>query len=131
MTIWLQLSQPRTRTRRLAGREGEEDMRWHNQGMHSADDSTAALAGVRIVSIALNLPGPAALRRLVDFGAAADKVEPPDGDPLAAYAPDYYRELHDGVKVHCIDLKSDAGQSGLSALLDRADLLLTSQRPTA
>ena len=107
--------------------------------MEATDDSTRPdvalaalpLTGTRIVSIALNLPGPAAVRRLVGFGASAVKVEPPEGDPLHIYAVDYYRELHEDITVHHLDLKSDAGQVQLSAALEEADLLVTSQRPAA
>ncbi|SLD27552.1 Predicted acyl-CoA transferases/carnitine dehydratase [Mycobacteroides abscessus subsp. massiliense] len=41
------------------------------------------LTGVNVVSLAINLPGPAACARLAEFGAAVTKVEPPGGDPLA------------------------------------------------
>ena len=44
-------------------------------------DST--LRGVRVVSLALNLPGPAALMRLAQMGASCTKVNPPQGDPMA------------------------------------------------
>lgn len=40
------------------------------------------LTGVNVVSLAINLPGPAACARLAEFGAAVTKVEPPGGDPL-------------------------------------------------
>ena len=38
------------------------------------------LQGVRILSLALNLPGPAALMRLRQMGATCLKLEPPGGD---------------------------------------------------
>ena len=50
-----------------------------------AKDST--LRGVRVVSLALNLPGPAALMRLANMGATCVKVNPPAGDPMAMYTP--------------------------------------------
>ncbi len=104
--------------------------------MNTPDDSTRsglgdALRGVSIVSIALNLPGPFALRRLVEMGAAATKVEPPGGDPLQIYAAGYYRELHQGVIIERLDLKQSMDQAALAALLDSAQLLITSQRPQA
>ncbi|PZT99619.1 MAG: hypothetical protein DI630_16375, partial [Gordonia sp. (in: high G+C Gram-positive bacteria)] len=40
------------------------------------------LHGVRVVSLAMNLPGPLATARLVRMGAAVVKVEHPSGDPL-------------------------------------------------
>lgn len=35
------------------------------------------LTGVNVVSLAINLPGPAACSRLTELGAAVIKVEPP------------------------------------------------------
>jgi len=94
----------------------------------------AALAGVRVVSIALNLPGPACARRLADFGATVIKVEPPaelGGDPMRQYAPSFYDELHRGLTVSSLNLKTGAGRSALDELLVSADVLLTSQRQIA
>ena len=48
------------------------------------------LRGLRIASLALNLPGPAALRRLADLGARCTKVNPPAGDPMQHYTPAGY-----------------------------------------
>ncbi|MBL8517562.1 MAG: CoA transferase [Betaproteobacteria bacterium] len=93
--------------------------------------STLPLDSVRIVSLAPNLPGPACVRRLADWGARVIKVEPPEGDPLRVYARDYYRELHEGMDVRTLDLKSDKGQRELSGLLDTATLFVTAQRPAA
>lgn len=90
-----------------------------------------ALDGVRIVSLAQNVPGPVALARLVAEGATACKIEPPDGDPLSTLSRAWYRELHRGVRVARIDLKSADGRARLERQLATADLLLTSQRPGA
>jgi crotonobetainyl-CoA:carnitine CoA-transferase CaiB-like acyl-CoA transferase len=89
------------------------------------------LAGLRIVSTALNLPGPAACARLRDFGAAVTKIEPPTGDPFETFCPSWYRRLHEGTTIERLDLKSDAGRSALVALLAKSDLLVTAQRPSA
>lgn len=89
------------------------------------------LDDVRIVTIALNLPGPAACARLREMGARVEKVEPPGGDPLEAYVPAWYRELHEGIGIHRLDLKDPGGRERLHALLREADLLVTAQRPSA
>jgi crotonobetainyl-CoA:carnitine CoA-transferase CaiB-like acyl-CoA transferase len=89
------------------------------------------LAGLRVVTTALNLPGPAACARLRDLGASIAKVEPPAGDPFEKYCPDWYRRLHAGMEVHRIDLKSAGGSDAMAALLERADLLVTAQRAAA
>lgn len=89
------------------------------------------LAGTRVVSLAVNLPGPAACARLRDLGAEVTKVEPPAGDPLAAFARGWYDELARGQRIVPLDLKSDAGQATLDALLADADLMVTSSRLSA
>ncbi len=95
------------------------------------------LQGVRILSLALNLPGPAALMRLRQLGATCTKLEPPppDGDPSAdpmvRYAPHAYTQLHEGIRVLHADLKTPAGQARLHRHLARVDVLITSFRPAA
>lgn len=89
------------------------------------------LTDVRVVTIALNAPGPVAAAKLRDAGAAVTKVEPLTGDPMARFCPAWYRELHEGVTVEHIDLKSSEGAGRMRALLAHADLFLASQRPSA
>ena len=89
------------------------------------------LRGTRVVSLALNLPGPAALMRLAQLGARCSKVNPPAGDPMQHYTPEGYAQLHAGVKEVTLDLKDAKGQSGLHKLLVNTDILLTSFRPSA
>jgi crotonobetainyl-CoA:carnitine CoA-transferase CaiB-like acyl-CoA transferase len=89
------------------------------------------LRGVRILSLALNLPGPAALMRCRQMGATCVKLEPPTGDPMGQYNPAAYAELHKGVKVQTADLKTGDGQKVLQRELARTDVLLTSFRPSA
>lgn len=91
----------------------------------------APLHGIRILSLALNLPGPAALLRCRRMGATCTKLEPPAGDPMGHYDPAAYAELHEGVKVLQADLKTTAGQEQLQRELQRTDILLTSFRPSA
>ena len=90
-----------------------------------------ALRGTRVLSLALNLPGPAALRRLADMGARCTKVNPPAGDPMQHYTPAGYAQLHAGVKEVSLDLKDAKGQAALHKLLQKTDVLLTSFRPSA
>jgi len=89
------------------------------------------LQGIRILSLALNLPGPAALMRLRRMGAACLKLEPPSGDPMQHYSPAAYAQLHEGIEVLTADLKTPAGQDLLQLELARTDVLLTSFRPSA
>lgn len=81
--------------------------------------------------MALNAPGPVAAAHLRDAGAQVTKVEPPGGDPLAAFSPGWYGELHAAVTVARLDLKTTAGAASMRSLLADADLFLSSQRPSA
>ena len=86
---------------------------------------------MRLVSIAQNVPGPAAIARLVRRGATAVKIEPPGGDALETLSKSWYDELHAGVRVERLDLKSHEGMTSLKALLRECDLFVASQRPAA
>ena len=89
------------------------------------------LRGIRVLSLALNLPGPAALLRVAQMGAQCTKVNPPQGDPMALYTQEGYATLHKGVKEITCDLKSIAGQKKMHQWLAKTDVLLTSFRPSA
>jgi crotonobetainyl-CoA:carnitine CoA-transferase CaiB-like acyl-CoA transferase len=86
---------------------------------------------VKIVSMAQNVPGPVAVARLVAAGASAIKVEPPGGDPLEVFCKPWYDELHAGLSVVRLDLKSADGMRSLMDLLGSADVFMASQRPAA
>ena len=92
---------------------------------------TPLLDGLRVVTTALNLPGPAACARLRDLGAAVTKIEPPAGDPFEAYCPSWYQRLHASMEIERVDLKSVMGRARLGDLLQEADLFVTAQRPSA
>ena len=92
---------------------------------------TASLEGVRLVTLAQNVPGPAAATRLQSFGASVVKVEPPNGDPLASSNPAWYGALAARQEVVRLDLKSDAGRDRLDEHLAEADVLITSNRLAA
>lgn len=93
--------------------------------------NSAPLEGTRVVSLAINLPGPVAAYRLARLGATVVKIEPTTGDPLAYAQPDLYRHLHEGIDVQRVDLKSEDGQSSLHDILASTDVLLTSSRLAA
>ena len=98
------------------------------------------LKGVRVLSLSLNLPGPAALMRCRQMGASCVKLEPPppagvaagtSGDPMGMYNRPAYDALHQGVRLGVADLKTEKGQKTLHRELAKADVLLTSFRPSA
>lgn len=98
---------------------------------------TQPLQGIRILSLALNLPGPAALWRCAGMGADCRKLEPlapgagRSADPMGLYCPDAYAQMHDKVQTLQADLKTAEGQASLHAQLAQTDVLLTSFRPSA
>lgn len=92
---------------------------------------TGPLTGVTVLSIAINLPGPAAVARLAGQGASVITVLPPSGDPMEQFAKPYYDELHVGQEVRRVDLKSEAGRAEVDELLCATDVFVTSSRPSA
>jgi crotonobetainyl-CoA:carnitine CoA-transferase CaiB-like acyl-CoA transferase len=97
----------------------------------AATPTVRPLLGLRVLSLALNLPGPAALMRLHRMGATCTKAEPPAGDPMAHYNPGAYQAMHQGIQTLTLDLKHPAGQRALHSELAHTDVLLTSFRPSA
>ena len=98
------------------------------------------LKNVRILSLALNLPGPAAIWRCRQMGADCTKLEPPapagmplgtPGDPMGWAGRATYDLLHDGIRVVNANAKTDVGQKIIHRELAKADVLLTSFRPSA
>jgi crotonobetainyl-CoA:carnitine CoA-transferase CaiB-like acyl-CoA transferase len=88
------------------------------------------LRGIRILSLALNIPGPMALVRLAAMGARCSKIEPPAGDPMRHYNAAAYDDMHSRVKVLQADLRTENGQKLLERQLARTDVLMTSFRPS-
>jgi len=88
------------------------------------------LDGIRVVTVAQNLPGPLAVARLREAGATVVKIEPPAGDPFLALAPAWHAELHDGIAIERLDLKSETGNARVRVLLEKAHLFVASQRPS-
>lgn len=100
--------------------------------MTDADQIPAnALKGLKVLNLAVNLPGPWAAARLGMFGAEVIKVEPPTGDSLEAWCPSWYGEMARGATVERVDAKSGSGRARINELLDGADVLITSVRPSA
>jgi crotonobetainyl-CoA:carnitine CoA-transferase CaiB-like acyl-CoA transferase len=89
------------------------------------------MAGIRVVSLAVNLPGPLTAARYVELGAHVTKAVPPTGDPLFFVSPEWHDNLKEDQEVLTLDLKAEAGQAHLAQLLVEADVLLTATRPAA
>ena len=95
------------------------------------------LTGIRVLSVALNLPGPAALLRCKEMGAQCSKLEPLalpgqlSADAMHTYSPSGYEQLHDGIALMQANLKTPEGQATLHQALAKTDVLLTAFRPSA
>ena len=108
---------------RLDGRDG--------RGEGGGVTAMMPLAGLRVLTLAFNVPGPVAAARLTALGAAVTKVEPPGGDPLARASAAWYAELAAGQQIVRLDLKASGDRAALDDLLAESDLLLTATRPAA
>ncbi|MGZ3520754.1 MAG: CoA transferase [Vulcanimicrobiaceae bacterium] len=89
------------------------------------------LDGVRVVSLATNIPGPLAAARCVEYGADVVKVEPQRGDALDPAAPQWYAQLVQGQRVLRLDFKEEQARLELDGLLAQADVLISAMRAGA
>lgn len=87
------------------------------------------LAGLRVVSLAEQYPGPYATLLMADLGAEVILVERPgSGDPARQF-PAFHEALNRNKRAVAIDLKSEAGREALRGLLRTADVMLEGFRP--
>ncbi|MCB0365304.1 MAG: CoA transferase [Bdellovibrionaceae bacterium] len=89
------------------------------------------LQDLHLITLANNLPGPLALQSLMPLGIKVTKVEPPWGDPLNTHCSQWYREITSGQAILQLNLKEQGDKRRLEVLLEDADLLLSSFRPSA
>jgi crotonobetainyl-CoA:carnitine CoA-transferase CaiB-like acyl-CoA transferase len=89
------------------------------------------LQGIKIVNLAVNLPGPSAAQRLSSMGASVIKIEPPAGDPMELYNAQWYRDMAAGHEIVRLNLKEPQEKEELFRLLGETDLLLAATRPSA
>ena len=82
------------------------------------------LAGLRVVSLAQQYPGPFATMLMADLGAEVVQVErAPDGDPARRNAA-FFEAINRNKDSVCLDLKSAAGMEHLMELLQGCDIFL-------
>lgn len=87
------------------------------------------LAGVRLLSLAEQYPGPFATALLADLGANVVQLERPSGgDPTRAF-PGFHEALARGKRSVALDLKAPAGRSAFLAMVAGADAVLEGFRP--
>lgn len=95
----------------------------------------APLAGVVVLDLSRYLPGPFLTRILVDLGATVYKIEPPSGDTLRWLPPHVnglnagFGTLHAGKRSVMIDLKRPGGRELVLEMVQRADVVVESNRP--
>lgn len=96
----------------------------------SVDHATMSglLAGLRVVDLSRNLPGPFCTRMLADLGASIIKVEPPEGDPSRPLGP-LFDALNHGKESRRIDFRQPADLDQLREWLVDADIMVDSFRP--
>jgi itaconate CoA-transferase len=99
---------------------------------------TSPLHGVTVVSLEQAVAAPYATRQLADLGARVIKVERPDGGDFARSYDEavhgnssYFVWLNRAKESLTLDVKSDEGKEILSALLERADVLVQNLGPGA
>lgn len=59
------------------------------------------------------------------------KVEPPSGDPMFHYLPEWYASMVEGQEIVTLNLKDAQQRRKLDQLLAEADLLIAANRPAA
>lgn len=89
------------------------------------------LSGFRAVNIGYNLPAPLAASKITKLGAHVTKIEPPNGDPFQEFCEPWYTSLVEGQEITRLDLKTQQGREMLHTYLEKADLLITSSRPSS
>jgi crotonobetainyl-CoA:carnitine CoA-transferase CaiB-like acyl-CoA transferase len=96
-----------------------------------------ALAGIRIVDFSRALAGPYCTMLLADLGAEVIKVEMPGkGDDSRGWGPPfiegeaaYFLSINRNKKSITLNLKSDKAKQIVSRLIEKADVVLESNRP--
>lgn len=91
------------------------------------------LAGIRVLDMALMLPGALAATWLGDLGAAVVRVEPAWNGGILGWhqqGPDpYFAPLRSNKEIRRLNLRRPADREQLFDLIDRADILIEGFRP--
>lgn len=87
------------------------------------------MAGLRVVDLSQQLPGPYATFLLAELGASVIKIEPPGGDFARRVDAAMYEQLNGGKHIIELDLKSDEGRRTLQELVADAGAIVEASRP--
>ena len=88
----------------------------------------AMLAGLKVIDLTRNLPGPFASLMLADMGADVVKVEPPQGDE-ARFMPPLFEAVNRNKTSIRLDIKKPDELAQLRQLIEGADVLIEGFRP--
>ena len=91
--------------------------------------SKLPLAGIRILSLAEQYPGPYATMLLADLGADVILVERPAGGDPSRRFPGLFSSLNRNKRSVTLDLKSAQGKADFLGLVDGADAVVEGFRP--
>jgi CoA:oxalate CoA-transferase len=92
---------------------------------------TAPLAGITVIDLTQQLPGPYATLLLAGLGARVIKVEAPSADVGRWLDPPMFATVNAGKESIVLDLKHPEAQAVLHRLAARADVLVEGFRPGA
>jgi crotonobetainyl-CoA:carnitine CoA-transferase CaiB-like acyl-CoA transferase len=97
---------------------------------------TLPLSGIKVVDLTRILSGPFCTMLLGDMGADVVKLEPPgEGDPIRSQGKivnglsTYFAAFNRNKRSLCADLRTAHGRAILTALLEKADVLVENFRP--
>lgn len=87
------------------------------------------LAGIRILSLAEQFPGPFATMLLADLGADVILVERPHGGDPSRRFTGHFESLNRNKRSICLNLKAEEGCDVFLKLVDTADIVIEGFRP--
>lgn len=102
------------------------------------EQATGPLSGLRVIDLTINVLGPVATQILGDMGADIIKVEPPSGDQNRQNGPGrnpgmsvFYLIMNRNKRSIVLDLKNPECMEALLKLVETADVIVHSMRPSA
>ncbi|UXJ50225.1 CaiB/BaiF CoA transferase family protein [Pseudomonas citronellolis] len=102
------------------------------------EKATGPLTGLRVIDLTINVLGPVATQILGDMGADVIKVEPPSGDQNRQNGPGrnpgmsvFYLIMNRNKRSIVLDLKQEECMEALMKLVETADVIVHSMRPSA
>jgi crotonobetainyl-CoA:carnitine CoA-transferase CaiB-like acyl-CoA transferase len=97
----------------------------------TSDQSTGALAGIKVIDLTRVLGGPYCTQMLADHGAEVIKIEPPQGDETRTWGPpfqgdaaSYFIGVNRNKRGVALDLTRADGREAVLRLLEGADVLV-------